>query len=162
MPYVTSTYSVTFFYLLMSSKLLTELHFHYFYHYIANIQAHFSLKAPSLALELYPSSNIHIAHAIPYKQIKSICWGALTQPPCLPWMKSKSTKTWSAWGREVAHLSKEKGPEPFPPWAFIRFIHTGIQIKLINHCQAVRVKQYIAYRELWGLILSYSQLVKGL
>ena len=25
---------------------------------------------------------------------------------------------------------------------------TGIQIKLINHCQAVRVKQYITYREL--------------
>ena len=22
----------------------------------------------------------------------------------------------------MANLSKEKGPEPFPPWAFIRFI----------------------------------------
>ena len=63
-------------------------------------------------------------------------------------MKNKSTKTWSAWGGEVADLSKEKGPEPFPLWAFIRFIHIGIQIKLINHCQAVRVKQYITYREL--------------
>ena len=48
----------------------------------------------------------------------------------------------------MANLSKEKGPEPFPPWAFIRFIRTGIQIKLINHCQAVRVKQYKIYREL--------------
>ena len=71
--------------------------------------------------------------------------------PHLPWMKNKSTKTWSAWGGTVADLSKEKGPEPFPPWAFIRFIGTGIQIKLINHCQAVRIKQYITYRELEGL-----------
>ena len=62
----------------------------------------------------------------------------------------------------MADLSKEKGPEPFPPWPFIRFICTGIQIKLINHCQAVRVKQHITYRELGGLILSYGQLVKGL
>ena len=31
---------------------------------------------------------------------------------------------------------------------------TGIQIKLINHCQPVRVKQWITHRELWGLILS--------
>ena len=36
--------------------------------------------------------------------------------------ENKSTKTWSAWGREVASLSKEKGQEPFPQWAFIRFI----------------------------------------
>ena len=49
------------------------------------------------------------------------CRGALTQPPGPPWMKNKSTKTWSAWGGEVANLSKEKGPEPFPPGAFIRF-----------------------------------------
>ena len=62
----------------------------------------------------------------------------------------------------MAGLSMEKGPEPFPPWAFIRFIHTGIQIKLINHCQAVSLKQYIIYRDLGGLILSHGQLVKGL
>ena len=61
----------------------------------------------------------------------------------------------------MADLSKEKGPEPFPPGAFIRFIRIGMQIKLINHCQPVRVKQYRIYRELLGLILSYSQLVKG-
>ena len=48
----------------------------------------------------------------------------------------------------MADVSKEKGPEPFPPWAFIRFIGTGIQIKIINHCRAVRVKQYRIYREL--------------
>ena len=48
----------------------------------------------------------------------------------------------------MADLSKEKGPEPFLLRAFIRFIHTGIQIKLINHCQPVRVKQYITYRDL--------------
>ena len=65
-----------------------------------------------------------------------------------PWLKNKSTKTRSAWGGEVADLSKEKGPEPFPPWAFIRFIHIGIWIKLINHCQPVRGKQYMIYREL--------------
>ena len=54
----------------------------------------------------------------------------------------------------MADLSKEKGPEPFSPWAFIRFIRIGIQIKLINHCQAVRVKQHItlrAYSELQSI-----------
>ena len=35
--------------------------------------------------------------------------------------ENKSTKTWSAWGGEVANLSKEKGPEPFPQWAFTGF-----------------------------------------
>ena len=35
--------------------------------------------------------------------------------------ENKSTKTWSAWGRKVANLSKEKGQEPFPQWAFIGF-----------------------------------------
>ena len=48
----------------------------------------------------------------------------------------------------MADLSKEKGLDPFPPWAVIRFIHKGMQIKLINHCQPVRVKQYMIYREL--------------
>ena len=47
----------------------------------------------------------------------------------------------------MADLSKEKGPEPFLPWALIRFIRIGMQIKLINHCQPVRVKQYRIYRE---------------
>ena len=36
--------------------------------------------------------------------------------------ENKSTKTRSAWGGKVADLSKEKGPKPFSPWAFIRFI----------------------------------------
>ena len=36
--------------------------------------------------------------------------------------ESKSTKTGSAWGGKVADLSKEKGQEPFPQWAFIGFI----------------------------------------
>ena len=44
-------------------------------------------------------------------------------------------------------LSKEKGLELFPSWAFIRFIRIGMQIKLINHCQPVRIKQYRIYRE---------------
>ena len=74
--------------------------------------------------------------------------GSFNAAPCPPRMKNKSTKTRSAWGREVADLSKEKGPGLFPPWAFIRFIRTGIQIKLINHCQPVRVKQYMIYRKL--------------
>ena len=61
-------------------------------------------------------------------------------------------------GRKGGHFSQgEKGPEPLSPWAFIRFIGIRMQIKLINHCQAVRVKQYRIYRELPGLSLSYSQ-----
>ena len=55
--------------------------------------------------------------------------------------ENKSTKTSSAWGGKVADLSREKGQAPCPHWAFIGFICTGIQIKLINHCQAVRIKQ---------------------
>ena len=61
----------------------------------------------------------------------------------------------------MANLSRENGLDPFPLWAFIRFIGIGMQIKLINHCQAVRVKQYRIYRELPGLSLSYSQSARG-
>ena len=35
--------------------------------------------------------------------------------------ENKSTKTLSAWGEKVADLSKEKGQEPLPQWAFIGF-----------------------------------------
>ena len=55
----------------------------------------------------------------------------MTQVPacsvCGIMTESKSTKTRSAWGEKVAKLSKEKGQEPFPQWAFIEFIYTGIQ-----------------------------------
>ena len=37
-------------------------------------------------------------------------------------VENKSPKTWSAWGGKVADLSKEKGQEPVPQWAFIGFI----------------------------------------
>ena len=53
---------------------------------------------------------------------KKILWGALTaEPPPSVMDENKSTKTWSAWGGEVANLSKQKGQEPFPQWAFIGF-----------------------------------------
>ena len=55
----------------------------------------------------------------------------------------------------MADLSKEKGPEPLSPGAFIRFIRTGIQIKLINHCQPVRVKQI---HDLQRTLRAYSEL----
>ena len=51
-----------------------------------------------------------------------VCGGALPQSPPSATDENKSTKTLCAWGGEVADLSKEKGQEPFPPWAFIRFI----------------------------------------
>ena len=35
--------------------------------------------------------------------------------------ENKSTKTGFAWEGKVADLSKEKGQEPFPQWAFIGF-----------------------------------------
>ena len=35
--------------------------------------------------------------------------------------KNKFTKTRSAWGGKVDDLSKEKGQEPVPQWAFIGF-----------------------------------------
>ena len=43
-------------------------------------------------------------------------------PPCPATKdKNKSTNIRSVWGGKVADLSKEKGQEPFPPWAFIGF-----------------------------------------
>ena len=48
--------------------------------------------------------------------------GSFTAEPPSTTDENKSTKTYSAWGGEVADLSKEKGREPFPPWTFIRFI----------------------------------------
>ena len=36
--------------------------------------------------------------------------------------ENKSTKTRSAWGGKVAHISKEKGLEPFLHWAFTGLI----------------------------------------
>ena len=90
------------------------------------------------------------------------CRGALTQPPGSATDEEKDYQDMICLGRKGGCFSQgEKGPEPLSPGAFIRFIRIGIQIKLINHCQSVRVKQYKIYRELWGLILSYSQLVRG-
>ena len=43
----------------------------------------------------------------------------------------------------MANCLKEKGLEPVPQWAFIGFNlyrNTG-RIKLIDHCQAVMIKQ---------------------
>ena len=62
--------------------------------------------------------------------------------PPSPTDENKSTRTSPAWGGKVADLSKEKGQEPVPQWALIGFsLHWGIQVKLISHCQAVRIKQ---------------------
>ena len=72
-------------------------------------------------------------------------WGGLhPQGPPASMDENKSTKTGSALGGKVADLSKEKGQKPVPQWAFIGFICIGIQgmyVKLINHCQEVRIKQ---------------------
>ena len=50
-----------------------------------------------------------------------MCGGACPQSPSSATDENKSTKTWSSWGGKVADLSKEKGQEPFPQWAFIGF-----------------------------------------
>ena len=62
----------------------------------------------------------------------------------------------------MADLSKEKGQEPFPQWAFIGFnLHrnTGKAHQSLSGSkdQTIDNKQ-----ELWGLILSQGQLAKGL
>ena len=62
----------------------------------------------------------------------------------------------------MADLSKEKGLESFSPWAFIRFIRIGIQIKLINHCQPVRVKQYMFTENFEGYKTLVARLISGL
>ena len=77
------------------------------------------------------------------------CRGALTQPPGSAMDEEKDYQDMICLGRKGGRFSQgEKGPEPLSPGAFIRFIRIGIQIKLINHCQSVRVKQYKIYREL--------------
>ena len=90
------------------------------------------------------------------------CGGA---PPTGPLPAStdenKSTKTWPAWGGKVADLSKEKGQEPFPQWAFIGFnLHRNIG--KAHQSLSGSKDQTIDNKELWGLILSQGQLAKGL
>ena len=58
------------------------------------------------------------------KLIKMILWGAGgSAHRALPSAtdENKSNKTRSAWAGKVADLSKEKGQELFPQWAFIGF-----------------------------------------
>ena len=77
------------------------------------------------------------------------CRVALTQPPRSATDEEKDYQDMICLGRKGGHFSQgEKGPEPLSPGAFIRFIRIGIRIKLVNHCQPVRVKQYMIYREL--------------
>ena len=84
------------------------------------------------------------------------------QPPGSAMDEEKDYQDMICLGRKGGRFSQgEKGPEPLSPGAFIRFIRIGMQIKLINHCQPVRVKQYRIYRELPGLSLSYSQSARG-
>ena len=88
--------------------------------------------------------------------------GLRPQGPLADMDENKSTKTWSAWGGKVADLSKEKGQEPFPQWAFIGFSlprNTGKAHQLLSGSkdQTIDNKQ-----KLWGLILSQGQLAKRL
>ena len=72
------------------------------------------------------------------------------QPPGSATNEEKDYQDMICLGRKGGCFSQgEKGLDPFSPWAFIRFIGIGMQIKikLINHCQPVRVKQYRIYRE---------------
>ena len=91
-------------------------------------------------------TNYEAGYTIPYI---IGCRGALTQPPSSTTDEEKDYQDMICLGRKGGCFSQgEKGPEPLSPGAFIRFIRIGIQIKLINHCQSVRVKQYKIYREL--------------
>ena len=84
------------------------------------------------------------------------------QPPGSATDEEKDYQDMICLGRKGGCFSQgEKGLDPFSPWAFIRFIGIGMQIKLINHCQPVRVKQYRIYRELPGLSLSYNHSARG-
>ena len=47
--------------------------------------------------------------------------GSAHRVPLAATDENKSTKTPSAWGGKVASLSKGKGQEPVPQWAFIGF-----------------------------------------
>ena len=63
-------------------------------------------------------------HTHPFTSCYPALWGGgsahrVHPPPPAAMDENQSTKTWSAWGGEVADLSKEKGQEPFPQWAFI-------------------------------------------
>ena len=74
--------------------------------------------------------------------------------------ENKSTKTWSAWGEKVSQRRRAKSL--FLNGLLLGSVCTGIQVKLISHCQAVRIKQQVTFKELWELILSQGQLAKGL
>ena len=95
-----------------------------------------------------------------------ICGGALpTAPhphPLATTDENKSTKTWSAWGGKVADLSKEKGQEPFPQWAFTGFSLHRNTSKAHQSLSGSKDQTIDTNKELWGLILSQGQLAKGL
>ena len=64
---------------------------------------------------------------------------------------------------KVADISKvrmRRGKSLFLNGILLGSICTGIQVKLVNHCQAVMIKQQITFK-LQGLILSQGQLAKG-
>ena len=64
--------------------------------------------------------------------------------------ENKSTKMLSTWGGKMASLSKEKGLEPVPQWAFIGFnLHrnTGCICKA-QSLSGSMIKQEITFKEL--------------
>ena len=94
--------------------------------------------------------------------------GSTCRAPLSTTDENKSTKTWSAWGGKVADLSKKKGQEPVPQWAFIGFNshrNTGCvctHTRKAHQSLSGRNDQIIGnIKELWWLILSQGQIVKG-
>ena len=83
-------------------------------------------------------------------------------PPWPPWMRI-SLPRHDLLGEERWPISQRRRAKSlFLNGLLLGSICTGIQVKLINHCQAVRIKHQITNKELWGLILSQGQLAKGL
>ena len=87
----------------------------------------------------------------------------LQSPPLAAMDENKSTKIRSAGGGKVANLSKEKGLEPVPQWAFIGFnLHrnTG-HICKAQSLSGSNDQSIDNIQRTMRLILSQGQIAKG-
>ena len=97
-----------------------------------------------------PESSSQVCRVLVPVFLALCVWGLCVQISQSAGDANTSTETGSAGGGKVVYLSKGKGKGKslFLNGLLLGSICTGIQVKLINLCQAVRIKQQVTYKEL--------------
>ena len=97
-----------------------------------------------------PESSSQVCRVLVTVFTELCVWGLCVQISQSAGDANTSTETGSAGGGNVVYLSKGKGTGKslFLNGLLLGSICTGIQVKLINLCQAVRIKQQVTYKEL--------------